>query len=235
MKRSIISCIFLFALIFTFQNTVNAQGKDITKQDLRSFGKLNSMVPTRSAKVVTGTPYLTEQFLKGKIILNSHSTTKALYIRFNTNKNQVEFVRGKKIMVTDPNKIDGFNILTQEGKPIIFKNGFHTDIDDISGNTLLRIIHEGKIKLLAHHGSTLLKNLASYGSADEHMRYQSYVDYYLVIDGKFHKVKLSEKNFLNTLGDHKSDLKNYANSNHLSFKNFNDLDMILNHYEKIAS
>lgn len=234
MKRSILSCLLLFTVMLSFQNVANAQQSHITREELRSYGKLSSMVPTRSERVVTGTPYLTEQFLKGKIMINTRSTTKTLYIRYNTNKNQVEFLRGKKIMATDPGKIAGFKILTQEGKPIVFKNGFKTKLDNISARTMLRVIHNGKIKLLAHHGSTLLKNLASYGSADKHSRYQSYVDYYLVINGKFHKIKLSEKDILNTLGGHKSEMMDYVKSNQLSFKDFDDLDMILNHYEKIA-
>lgn len=226
----------LILLILPFINTVWAQQNNVTKEELRNFGILGSMVPTRSATVVTGSPYLTDKFLKGKILINRNSTTKSLYLRFNTYKNQVEFVRGKKVMLTNSDKIKGFKILTQEGKPIIFKNGFKNIDNDISSNTFLRIIHSGKIKLLAHHGATLLKDVASYGSADKKNRYQNFVNYYIEdINGDFHKVKLNENDILSAIGDHRDELKSFANTHNLDFQNLQDLNKILSQYEKITS
>jgi len=222
----------VFMAVLVMPKISQAQDQKITREELDQFSNFSSIVPTKSAKEVIGSPYLTDKFLKGRLIINKNSVTRPIYLRYNTYKNDIEFLRNKKIMITDPKKIQGFKIFTKEDGDIVFENGFNTKVNDISKKTFLRVIHDGKTKLLAHHYSTYLEDMASYGTATKKDRYQSSVRYYLVTnDGKFRKVKFSKKDILEALPDHKSEVESYADSQNLSFDDEADIAKILSYYD----
>lgn len=228
--------IAVFMAILGMPKYSEAQNQKITRGELERFSSFSGIVPTKSVTEVIGSPYLTDKFLKGRLIINKNSVTRPIYLRYNTYKNTIEFLRDNKIMIADPRKIRGFKIVTRKDGNIIFRKGFITKVDDISKQTFLRVIHDGKTKLLAHHYSTYLENLASYGTATKKDRYQSSVRYYLVTkDGKFHKVKFKKEDILEALSEHKSEVESYADSNNLSFEDEGDIAKILNYYDGLSA
>lgn len=212
----------------------NDQVKQIEREDLEELGTANVM-RTMKATETQGTPYLNPKFLKGEAIINGGATTQTLYLRLNTETNTVEVARNDQVQALDTKKIEGFRIFTQE-EDVLFRNGFNADVKDINRDTFLRIINNGNTKLVAHHKATLKENLASYGSATQQNKYVSFLNYYIVTpDGKFHKVKLNEKDILDVLSDKKSELQSIASSKELSFEDEDDVQTLLKEYNSMNS
>lgn len=237
MDRRIWSAIVsILVLIFICPQLASSQSKDITREEISEFGSFSGMVTTKNATEVTGSPYLTEKFLKGQILINKRTPTKTLYLRFNIHKNQVEFLRNGEIMVTDPKKIYGFRVIPKQGDPILFQKGFQIDDENVTKNSMLRVVRDGKVKFLAHHTSILNEDLASYGTATKKNKYQSFVDYFINTgNGTFEKTKISKKSILEILSDQKEKLVQFAAAEDLTFENEQDLIKILDEYEKLST
>ncbi|HYW35493.1 MAG TPA: hypothetical protein VE868_08810 [Balneolaceae bacterium] len=233
MKYLICLFTYLFAVTFVVaaqdNNTLTREEMHRISQDIHSGG-----ITVKHANDYRGSPYFAK-WQKGYIILKGGAKSNTLPIRYNMQKNAVEYIKNKKRFIISAKKIDGFVIKEKNGN-ITFKNGFKTNQGHINQNTLLRVIYNGNTKLLAHYTSKLLKNLASYESADTKNRFDNHIRYYIQeSDGTFQKVKLKKKDILNALRKNRKKVAQYANKHNLSFKKETDLKDILKYYDSINS
>lgn len=240
-KTAILSLIITLIGSLAFTNSAYSQGGDFTRaelQDLGDLGPSSEGVQTRTKTITQGHPYLNKDFLKGQAMINSSVTTKQIYLRLNTETNTVEFIRNDQIMAMDSKKIIGFRIIANDGN-IIFKNGFNADVKNIDNNTFLRIVKDGDHKLLAHHFTTLIEDMASYGSANQKNKYVSHLNHYIVSpDGKFHEIKLrknAKKDILDALGSHKAQIKQYVADQNLDYRSESDVGKIIEKYNQLSS
>jgi hypothetical protein len=211
------------------QNVIPSNELRHISREMHSAG----VITNQSVKTI-GSPFLSE-WQRGHIITKEGNKSGKLLLRYNMRKNNVQYTRNKNIYMIPAKKLKGFIIETSDGN-IAFKNGFKTDQKHIKPNTLLQVIYNGNVKLLAHHTSTLIKNMATYGTATKKQKFEHHIHYFLQTpDDTFHKVKLKRKDILNALPDHKKEVKRYAKENHLSFKKKADLKKILVHYDSISS
>lgn len=224
----------LAALLLATSPAYSQEDTDITTTELLEYLSDSGVVRTRTSRAVKGSPYFNTDWLKGHVMINEKATTETIYLRYNMENNTVEFTRDNKIYALSPNKIDGFIIYTQT-QDIIFRNGFQTNDDDIKPSTLVRVVYDGNIKLLAHHTSSLKKNLATYGSATKRDEYVSDTDFYLVnSDGTFNEIRLRRRDILRTLSDKEDELKEFARANNLDYDEEPELIKILAHYDRIT-
>lgn len=226
MKRIIILPLILFLLTsFMF-----AQG---TTKSGQVMDANNSIIMGGQRTVYKGTPYFSD-WLKGYLILDNNSKTNDMLLRYDMNKEQLEFQRKKKMFAISVEKINKY-VIYATNRNIVFQNGFSTDIDeDINKNTLFRVIYNGKYKLLAYHSSYLDKNIYEYNNANDLQEYRNTIEYFLVTpNGKFHEVELKLKDILNILPGENENLKKYAAQNSLDeFYPEIQVRMILEFYEK---
>ena len=213
----IVAALSLCALINS--NFVYSQDREFNKQDLSQLNNIDiraSVFPTKSSTKKIGSPYLNDNFLKGHIITNSNSNTEVIYLRFNILKNEVEFLRNDQLYVTDPSKISGFKIYSSDGG-ILFKNGFSSNKYDIQAQKFLRIVkQEGKLLLLANHKTSLIKDLASYGTATKTDKYTAKIVYYLLYKDEFMKINTNRNTVEGTEAPIKRELNNYIKTNNLN-------------------
>lgn len=236
MKKLTLLIIPFLVVSFFPEPVLSQQGqvKDIEREDLDELGTANVM-RTKQATETQGTPYLNPTFLRGEAIINGGATTQPLYLRLDTEKNNVEILRNDEIQILDIDKIEGFRIFTNE-EDVIFKNGFKSDEHDIKRRILLRVMYDGITKFVAHHHSSLKEDLPSYGSATQQNAYVSFMNYYIITpDGTFNKVKLNKDEILNVLSDQKQELQKLANSNDWSFDNEDDVQELIAEYDKLSS
>jgi hypothetical protein len=228
--------LLLFGLIFA--DTAFAQQgqvKDIEREDLQELDGSSNVVRTMSKTVTTGSPYLSEKFLKGEAIINSMSTTQPIYLRLNIETNTVEFVRNKKVLALDSNKIEGFRIFTQEDD-VLFRNGFKSDDHNIKRATFLRIINDGKTKFAAHHNASLKEDLATYGTATKKNAYVTSTKYYIIKpDGSFHKVELNQEDILDKLSDKQEQIQQLVSARNLSYEEEGDVKTIVSEYNQMMN
>jgi hypothetical protein len=213
---------------------LQAQNTTITTDELRHISREmnNAGIITHQAVKTIGSPFLTK-WQRGYILMKGGKKSGELILRYDMWKNNVQFTRNKKIYMIPAKKISGFVIKTTDGN-ITFKNGFKTDQKHINQNTFLRIIYDGNVKLLGHHTSTLIKNIATYGTATKKNKFIHHIHYFLQTpNGAFHKVKLKRKDILDALPNYKKEVKNYAKKQHLSFEKKPDLKKILAYFDHI--
>lgn len=207
-----------------------AQNKELTKEEVSDL--TSSRITTKSSTETTGSAYLNDDFLKGKIMLANGKETAEMFIRYDMENDNVQFLRDKEIYATKSKKLDGFKIFADPHN-ILFKNGFSTDIKDINPNTLLRVAYDGKVKLLVQHKAILREDIASYGSATKKNKYDVYKYYFIVTkDGRFHQFEKTD-DFLKALPEHNNQIIEYASSNDLDFSNEQDLKKILQYYDTL--
>lgn len=213
-----------------------AQGTaDLTTEEWREFLS-GDVVRTKTAVRTKGSPYLGPDWSKGHVLLNKRAKSETLFLRYNMEKNEVEFLRDEKIYVMDSKKISGFTILTRDGQ-INFRNNFNIKSDEINKTTLLRVVYGGPTKLLAHHSASLKEDLAAYGMASQLNEYVRGVDYYILsgTDHTFHEVALKRTAIIKLFNDKKTEVDEYARNKGLNFEEEPDLVKIISHYDQLVS
>lgn len=223
--------VLTLGLILSLSFAASAQ-TDFNKSDLQDVGELDDVLRTMKKTEVIGSPYLNPSFLKGEVLIRENVSTKPTYIRLNTEKNTVEFIRNEQIMQVDSKKIVGFRLYAEDGD-LVFKNGFNTDVKGVNSDTFMRVLHDGKVKFLGHHKARLQEDLASYGDATQTDKYVKTLTYYIVMpNGDFEEVKLNKESILSVVPS-KNEVETYANSNALMFDNEDDVAAILKGLDNI--
>lgn len=229
----------IFSLSFVF--TATAQDSNFTDAELMEMSQaldntsgdyyLNSQ-----SRDVKGDPYFNNDWLKGKVQITDNAVTEDLLLRLNIADNILEFTRGEKVYLMNSGKIKGFTFYAQP-ENIVFKNGFKSDDHDIKPSTLVRVMYNGDVKMIAHHSCALKKNLPTYGSANIKDEYVDDIDYFIIDEsGKYHDVKLKKRHILRTLEKNlRGQVENFADQQNLDFGEEKDLDDILAHYEQLKS
>lgn len=211
------------------------QTNNITDTDLIQIAKniRGSGIYARSIDKYEGTPFLSD-WTKGYLILSNGAKGNVMRIRYNMENNHIQFMRNNKAYAIAGNKLKGF-ILLKKDSQVFFRNGFKASDKDIEFSTLLRIIVDGKIKLLAHHSSEL-KEETAYGYAGKVYEFVEDVDYYLVTgNGKFHETDLEKDDILEILPGENKKIKEFAEKFKLDYEKEKDLARILSYYNMILS
>lgn len=178
-----------------------------------------------------GSPYLYPDWLQGHVIVNNNSKTDALPLRYNTETNTIEYRRNNETYILESNTINGFVIYTDAGD-ITFKNDFYSEKNDINSATFLRVIYNGQTKLLAHHSARLNEDVPTYGAAAKQNAYINNVNYYILVDGQLHEVKLEKEEFLNIFSENAQNIEEYATSSNLSFETEAGVSQIIRYYDQ---
>lgn len=228
---------FLLSILMILMTAplANAQDSRITSEDLTAFvnSDKGGVLRTRSVTEYRGTPFFNE-WAKGHVIINENEITQPIPLRYDMEYDAVQFTRDGNVYAISNDKMEGFVIYTTDGN-IEFKNGFNTDKDDITPNTLLRVVYDGDIKLVAHHTSTLQENMPTYGSATKVSEFINDTNFFIVKNGTFHEVELRERDILNVLEDKREELKSFAEENNLDYDEESELKKILAQYDNITS
>lgn len=229
----------IFSLSFVF--AASAQDSNFTDAELMEMSQaldntsgdyyLNSQ-----SRDVKGDPYFNKDWLKGKVQITDKAVTEELLIRLNIADNILEFTRGEKVYLMNSGKIKGFTFFAQP-ENIVFKNGFKSEDHDIKPATFVRVMYSGDVKMIAHHSSSLKKNLPTYGSANIKDEYVDDTEYFIIDEsGNYHDVKLKKRHILRTLEKNLRDqVEDFADQQNLDFGEEQDLDEILAHYDQLKS
>ena len=221
-----LKAILLTIFAFTFVHTAVAQDSNFTDAELMEMSQAldnssGDYYLNAQSRDVKGDPYFNNDWLKGKVQIND---------------NILEFTRGEQVYLMNSGKIKGFTFFAQP-ENIVFRNGFKSDDHDIKPSTFVRVMYDGDIKMIAHHSSSLKKNLPSYGSANIKDEYVDDTDYFIIDEsGTFHDVKLKKRHILRTLDKNLRDrVENFADQQNLDFGEDQDIDEILAHYDQLKS
>lgn len=239
MKLLQVLLLTLFSLTFVF--TATAQDSNFTDAQLIEMSQAldntsSDYYLNSQSRDVKGDPYFNKDWLKGKVQITDKAVTEDLLLRLNIADNILEFTRGEKVYLMNSGKIKGFTFYAQP-ENIVFRNGFKSDDHDIDASTFMRVMYDGSVQMIAHHSSSLKKNLPTYGSANIKDEYVDDTEYFVIDEsGKYHDVKLKKRHILRTLEkDLRDQVENFADQQNLDFGEEQDIDDILAHYDQLKS
>lgn len=233
------ACTYLMSIFFLLLTIpLKAQDQDIDNNDWREWTRGAKMVKTTGPnETIEGTPYFNSEWTKGQVHLRTDSKEDDILLRYNAHANELEFKRGDKVLVAIPRMVTAFSLLNEDNEKVFFKNGFRSQDHDIHPGLFLRVIHDGKVKLVAKHKTDFQKaHSVNPLTGKKTSHFIPKKDYYLITeDGTFHDIKLKRKHVVRALNKNKGELEKFARQNDLDFGEEKDLDKILAYYNSLNS
>lgn len=187
-----------------------------------------------------GSPYFLPEWNKGQIEMASGQHYKDVPIKFDASRQQLILLRpqaGNDSIIVNANQVKSFQFTSNDGQFYVFRRYPAAITDDES-------LKEGYFLVLHQDKSALLKRVmksfrkADYKSAySNDIRYDefrpAYSYYLLKPDQTLIKVKLSDKAIIETLGDHRNELKAFVKQEGLTFKNEDDAIQLVKKYDSL--
>jgi hypothetical protein len=191
MRTLIILLLFVSSQAFG-QGRVNITNDDVNLQ-LGGFFQAVSGVPVvtgRYYKVVEGSPFFSEHWMKGSAALDKDKEYHNLTLRVNLLEDKVHFmdVKGNEIICTTPiNRMTVKDSLT--GRIYHFMHSsFIPAATELKEPAWLEVMSDGRAQLVCLHKKTVTET-RPYGSATMEQRIVTSDLYYLHLDGRFVRVK----------------------------------------------
>lgn len=218
---------------------VSSAHAQITRQvppdvrDLQDWARQPRVLADRPNVDIEGSPFYNEEWITGHVQINEETRSGPVKLRYSSYTNEVLFRENGKVMALPPNALTGFTLIDGDRR-IEFRNGFQSNRHDVSSDRLMRIIHDGDVKLIAKEYTYLHKDKDPFTGRMEY-DFLPKTDFFLITaDGTYHKVDLKEKDILKALGNHKEQLRQYAEANDFDFDDESDLSRLLARYEEIS-
>jgi hypothetical protein len=230
MKHVIVILLSSSTILLRAQKTVDVADGNASAMSPSFFTVVNGepVVFAKFAKFVEGTPYLSDEWMKGNVVINGGSQFTGVYLKLDLYNNEVHYrdLKGNELVATTA--IQKF-ILFDSSAQLVFNfiNGPY-----INANEKIK----GWYQLLAEGKASVFKQIKKhvhedkpYGSATiERSVYTSFL-YYTLYKGNFIQIK-KFKEVPNILSDKKDEVSKYINTNGLSGKTDDDYRNVFNFY-----
>jgi hypothetical protein len=229
-----ISLVLLCSLIFLKANSQNSSKKDSSVNfntagytgDMRTSGMWLPATPVENE--IKGSIYLFPDFTGiYKIIAKNGNSLNVLNLNYNVKTKTLEsFVSKDSVFQYELNQIS--YVINNNRKYKVNSDG---NLKGIS----LEIYNSEKIQLLKYFSVIKEKAVINpmTNAVISNAEYTRKSLYYLFINGKEVVIKLNKNDVLGVLSDKKNAVKDYVNSNKLTYSNEEDISKILKYYESI--
>ena len=227
MKQLILITIFFqFAYVYVTAQQDEAANRRFLNQ------ATSNMMYTRQYEDIQGSPFLYDQWMKGKIYLNDGASFNTLRFKFDAynnkfivNKNDTSFetspaVQQVQLYLSD----DTSNVLT-------FRKGFAVNAD-INENKFIQVLASGKITLLKRN-SKKLEEYTEYGNAAKLKRFHTITQYFVSGQLQYQEVTLTKKNLENLLSVQWPQVQAYLTKNKLNGKDEKSWSAAINYFNSL--
>ena len=194
-KLVVLSCVFS---VFSFSQTVDMTARKFFDQ-MVDYSNNKEFVASQYTDV-KGSPYFSDKWLKGKVLLHDKVWVDNLQLKFDqynnhfiVNWNDTAFLVStlvKQIILYPGND-------TLNG--VVFKNGYAINAK-IDVQTYLEVLAEGKISFLRYAKKDIDK-YGEYGDATKYERFEEVNRYFIFVNGEFKEVTLTKKSLQEVLQD----------------------------------
>ena len=224
----LVTSVTLFA-----QTSQDAQRSQADETLVRSVG---GVVPIRPKSVVSGTPYLSDEFRLGRVLF-ANSQSEVIQMDYNVHANQLHYMQNGQLLALNFNQIEGFVFLEPTTQNVIqeFRTG-EVDPDlEITQNTPLKVIYDGEVKLYEHHKAYINEIKNSYTGINTRKYVNKSYIVFKDLDGEMKRIKLKKKDFLKKVIDkkYKKRMDKFVKQNKLKMKSEEDAKLFLAQYETL--
>lgn len=235
--KKIVFIAFLQSII-VFQTFSQSANNALTKEQFQDYnfipGNFMRSLPGRAPEI-NGSFYIDDEWSKGTIYLMKGMKTEPLPLKYDVMNNIVEIKHEDKIKVLEGYEISKF-VLQQKGEDALFSN-----VKNYKGGESLKgfikIMATGTMMVGLHTSATLSKpnyNVAlNVGDKDAKVIKKDKL--YIITNGAIQEIPGKKSDFLSTFGDKASDIEKFMASKKYSFKNREELILIIQYYNSIAS
>lgn len=221
-------CVCVLSL--SAQKTVDVTEGNVSAMSPSFFNVVGGepFVLAKFAKLVEGTPYFKDEWLKGNVILNGEKQYAGIYLKLDLYDNEVHYrdQKGNEMIATSLiQKLVLFDTATQQ--VFNFINGSYIQASSRI-NGWYQLLAEGKTSLFKKIDKQIHEN-KPYGSATIEQSIISSPHYYILLNGNFIEIK-KFKGLPGILGDKKEEIAQYIKNKNLSGKTGEDLENVINYY-----
>lgn len=168
-----ITSLLLFALLFSFAARVGAQAplnRNWEGQKIRGVRH----IPYPS---YTGSPFLTDVFVPGKIEFTNGESADSLFLRYSSFKDELLYFNQNLStqIVIDKASINGFSIITKDGLTHTFRKQYYDGF--MKGDHFFEILSRGQTDLIVLRRMILSSTLA-YRDESKMLKDQGYISSY---------------------------------------------------------
>lgn len=234
---------FLFLTLF-FSTDIQAQDDPVDYQKVEITNPSGTTIYTENNKDIKGSPLIKDSFEDGRILFTSGKATEVMPINYDSYKNEVLFIKDKKVFVLNSTGVKGFMFLppadfsSTDKVQEVYTLQLRDEEFGFSEPTPVQVLYnEGSgVQLLALHRTNLMKgNTKDPFTGKVTNRYINSTDYFLKKkDGEVVKLRrLRDKEIINALGKkHKKHLRSFMKENDLDGRSEKDLAKLLSYYDE---
>lgn len=233
MKLSFVILLCSSTMSLQAQKTVDVAEGNTSAMSPSFFTVVNGepVVFAKFAKIVDGTPYFSDEWMKGTVVLNGDNQFTGVYLKLDLFDNEVHYrdPKGNELVATTPVK-----------RIILFDSSAQLVFNFISGPYInANSPVKGWYQLLVEGKASLFKQISKhmredkpYGSATIERSVTTTFQYYALYNGNFIQVK-KFKEIPDVLNDKKDEITNYIRTNKLTGKTDDDYRAVFNHYNEL--
>ncbi|WP_143185649.1 hypothetical protein [Psychroflexus salarius] len=243
LKTNIIAMTIL-SFAFSAQSQITSNFDPKRLQDINVYNNINTRYGSINLDNVDGSPYLKDEFVKGKVIDTKKNQSFDAFLRYNIYKGQIQIK--ENISSDNVKSLERFNqykyvidgeVFQLFNSSSVFKGG--------SDNGYMAILsEEGKEALLLknyHQLYTPPKKATSTYDTDKPAKLETKFDYYISKDGgrSFIKIEAHKRRILDSFFGEKQDMvKDYIKENNFKFRGSdkeveNQLRRVIAYYNSI--
>ena len=233
MKSFIIILLSCSTISTLAQKTVDVSDGNVSAMS-PSFFNLVAGVPVvsaRFAKIVEGTPYFNDEWMKGTVVMNSDDHFTGVYLKLDLYNNEVHYrdAGGNELVATTTIK-----------KIILFDSAAQRIFNFINGEYINANSHiKGWYELLVEGEASAFKQIRKqinedkpYGSATVEQSIHTSFLYYTLYNGNFVLIK-KFRDIPDVLRDKKDQVTKYIKDNKLAGKSDDDYRSVFDYYNAL--
>lgn len=246
MKKSyLISFILTLFLLFSIDAKAQVSPEEKEAYDLSELSYLGgTRIYTVNMTEVEGTPFLNEDFKKGRFLFTSGKQSELVPINFDLERNLILYKKDGQTLILENVKIKGFTfeIPPNSDLPASFQEKYTFRLPgnefNVNGLTPIQVLYDqnGAVKLFAVPRVKLVRgHKQDPFTGKVTNRYENETEYFLkTSDDEIHELRrLRAKDIINAIGDDsKKELNRFIDENNLDDKSEKDLVRLLAYYDK---
>ena len=188
---------------------------------------------TKFAKVVEGSPFFNDQMMRGAIILSKGREYKNLLIRLNLLDLQVNYLDEKKVEMvasTPVSEVVFWDTVNNYHHRFVFSRYIETT--DKPEEDFYELLQSGKAQLYKQYKKRLMET-RPYGSATYEQSIKTDIRYYVLVGGKWVKIK-KMKDLTDQLTDKNNEIQKYVGEKKLTKDSQENYEAIVAYYNNLS-